>query len=66
MKKILSSIWTYVFAIGGAAFSGAAVAAVQYVTTNGTETDWNAVGAAAATGAVVGVAGLLKKQPQAE
>lgn len=48
---------------GGAALTGAATAATQYVQTNGATQDWKAVGSAAATGAVVAMLSYFLTPP---
>lgn len=59
MKVILGSL----AAVIGAAATGGATAASQYIAANGATQDWKPVAGAAAAGALVGVFGLFAKSP---
>lgn len=61
MKKILITLKTALVGLSGAALTGGATAATQYVQTSGATQDWQAVGSAAAAGALAsGIAYFLK------
>ena len=61
MKNLIITLKTALVGAGGAALAGGATAATQYVGASGATQDWQAVGSAAAAGALAaGVAYFLK------
>lgn len=61
MKAFLITLKTTLVAFGGAVLTGGTTAATQYVGTTGATQDWQAVGSAAAAGALAaGIAYFLK------
>lgn len=67
MKNALATIKVALAGLLGAAATGGATAASQYLAANGVTQDWRAVGSAAAAGAITaGVAYLVKSPRQAK
>ena len=63
MKNLLITLKTALAGIAGAAATGGATAASQYLATAGGTQDWQAVGSAAAAGALTGAVAYLIKSP---
>jgi hypothetical protein len=60
---VLVTLKTAAVGAGGAALAGGATAATQYVQTNGATQNWQAVGSAAAAGAVAAAISYFLKPP---
>lgn len=63
MKNALATIKVALAGLLGAAATGGAAAASQYLTANGGTQDWQAVGSAAAAGAATAAVAYLVKSP---
>jgi hypothetical protein len=63
MKNIFATLKVALAGILGAAATGGATAATQYISTSGATQDWQAVGSAAAAGALTGAVAYLVKSP---
>lgn len=70
LKANISNVGAMLFGamagVIGAAVTGGATAAVQYVQANGATQNWQAVGGAAAAGAVLGAAAYFFPSPLRE
>ncbi len=63
MKNFFLTLKTLGAGILGAAATGGATAATQYISASGATQDWRAVGSAAAAGALTGAVAYLVKSP---
>ncbi len=63
-RPALITLKTAAVGAGGAALAGGATAATQYVSANGAPQDWNAVGSAAAAGALAAAVAYFLNPPQ--
>jgi len=63
MKNMLITLKAALAGILGAAATGGATAATQYISASGATQDWRAVGSAAAAGALTGAVAYLVKSP---
>jgi len=63
ISKVGAVLFGAVAGVLGAAVTGGATAAVQYVQANGATQNWQAVGGAAAAGAVLGAAAYFFPSP---
>lgn len=67
MNALLTTLKTALVGAAGAALTGGATAATQYIQASGATQDWQAIGSAAAAGAITaGVAYLLKSPLKAK
>lgn len=65
-RPALITLKTVAVGAGGAALAGGATAATQYVQTNGATQDWQAVGSAAAAGAISAAMAYFLTPPHKE
>jgi hypothetical protein len=63
LKSFINTIKPLSVTIGGAAFSGAAIAAKQYIASGGSVTDYRSLGFAAALGGLSALGALYVKPP---
>ncbi len=66
ISKVGATLFGALAGLIGAAVTGGATAAVQYVQANGATQNWQAVGGAAAAGAVLGAAAYFFPSPLGE